>query len=60
MDYFCYLCFMSVMQSFLFLAALWSPAGKKTDLLTLLYAMFSCVLVPFSYGVLGQVWYLLV
>ena len=28
MDHFCYLCFMSVMLSCLFFAALWSPAGK--------------------------------
>ena len=27
-DPFCYLCFVSVTLSFLFLAALWSPAGK--------------------------------
>ena len=28
MDHFCYLCFMFVMLSCLFNAALWSPAGK--------------------------------
>ena len=28
MDYFCYLCFVSVMLLCLFIAALWSPAGK--------------------------------
>ena len=29
-------------------------------LLALLCVMFSCVFVTFSYGVLGQVWYLIV
>ena len=29
MDTFCYLCFVFVMLSYLFIAALWSPAGKK-------------------------------
>ena len=33
---------------------------EKADLLALLYVMFSCVLVTFPYGVLGQVWYLTV
>ena len=28
MDPFCYLCFMSVMLSYLFLLAVWSPAWK--------------------------------
>ena len=28
MDPFCYLCFVSVMLSCLFIAAMWSPAGK--------------------------------
>ena len=27
MDHFCYLCFVFVMRSCLFIAALWSPAG---------------------------------
>ena len=48
-DPFCSLCFFSVMLSSPFIAALWSPAG-----------MFSCVFVTFPYGVLGQVWYLIV
>ena len=30
------------------------------DLLALLYVMFSCVFDTFRYGVLGQVWYLIV
>ena len=59
MDYFCYLCFVSVILSCLgpclFIAALSSPNGK-----TLLYVVFSCVFVTFPCGVLGQVWYLIV
>ena len=35
----CSLC-LSVVLSCLFLAALWSPAGKRADLLALLYVMF--------------------
>ena len=31
----------------------------KADLLALLYVMFSCVFFTFPYGVLGQVWYLI-
>ena len=30
------------------------------DLFALVYVMFSCVFVTFPYGVLGQVWYLIV
>ena len=33
---------------------------KKADLLALMYVMFSYVFVTLSYGVLGQVWYLIV
>ena len=60
MDHFCYLCFMSVMLSCLFFAALWSPGGKWAGLLALLYMIFSCVFVTFPCGVLGQVRYLIV
>ena len=51
-DPFCHLCFMFVfvMLSYLFLAALWSPFGKRTDLLALLCVVFSSVFVT--------VWYL--
>ena len=38
MDPFCYLCFMSVMLSCLFFAALWAPVGKG------LVSWLSCVL----------------
>ena len=44
-----------VILSCLFLAALWSPAGK-----VLLYVIFSCVFFTFPYSVLGQVWFLIV
>ena len=44
------------MLSYLFLAALWSPAGK--ELTSFLFCVV-CFLV-FPYGVLGQVWYLIV
>ena len=33
---------------------------ERADLLALLCVMFSCVLVTFPYGVLGQMWYLIV
>ena len=33
---------------------------EKADILGLLCVMFSCVFVTFPYGVLGQVWYLIV
>ena len=59
MDPFCILS-MSVMLSCLFIAALWSPAGKRAKLLALLYVMFSCVFVTIPCGVLSQVWYLIV
>ena len=56
MDPFCYLCWVSVSLSCLFIAALWSPAGKGLTLCV----MFYCVFVTFQCGVLGQVWYLIV
>ena len=39
------------------------PCGHllgRADLLALLYVMFYCVFINFPYGVLGQVWYLIV
>ena len=43
----------------LFIAALWSPAGKGlTSLLS--FVMFNCVFVTFPCGILGQVRYLIV
>ena len=40
----------------LFIAALWSPAGKGLAS-WLLFVMFNCVFVTFPCGILGQVWY---
>ena len=58
-DHLCYLCLVIVMLSRLFIATLWSPAGK---MLTswLLFAMFNCTFVTFPCGILGQVCYLVV
>ena len=59
MNHLCSLCLVFVMLSRLFIAALWSPAGK---VLTswLLFVMSNCDFVTFSCGILGQVWYLIV
>ena len=59
MDHLCYLCLVFVMLSSLYIAALWSPAGK--GLTTWLFrVMFNCVFVTFPCGILAQVWYLIV
>ena len=47
------------MLSRLFIAALWSPAGKGLTS-WLLFVMFNCVFVTFPCGILGQVWNLIV
>ena len=57
--YMCYLCLVFVMLSCLFIAALWSPAGKGLAS-WLLFVMFICVFVTFPCGFLGQVWNLIV
>ena len=54
-----YLCLVFVMFSRLFIAALWSPAGKGLTS-WLLCVMFNCVIVTFQCGILGQLWYLIV
>ena len=59
MDQLCYLCLVSVMFSRLFIVALWSHAGKGLTSWRL-FVMFNCVFVTFQYGILGQVWYLIV
>ena len=59
MDHLCYLCLVCVMLSRLFIAALWSPAGKGLTS-WLLFVMSNCGFVTFSCGILGQVWYLIV
>ena len=59
MDHFCYACFVRVMLSCLFIAALWSPAGKGLTSCSLVCDVL-CVFVTFPCGILGQVWYLIV
>ena len=54
MDHLCYLCLVFVMFSRLFIAALWSPAGKRLTS-WLLFVMLNCVSVTFPCGILGQV-----
>ena len=49
-----YLCLLLLMLSRLFIAALWSPAGKKADLLALVGDVY-CIFVTFPCGILGQV-----
>ena len=51
-------CVWFVILSFLFIAALWSPAGKVLAS-WLLFVMFNRIFVTFPYGILGQVWYLI-
>ena len=58
-DHLCFLCLVSAMLSCLFIAALWSPAGKGLTSWPL-FVMFNCVFVTFSCGILGHVWYLIV
>ena len=48
-----------VMLFRLFIAALWSPAGKGLTS-WLLFVMSNCDFVTFPCGILGQVWYLIV
>ena len=59
MDHLCYLCLVFFMLSHLFIAALWSTAGKGLTS-WLLFGMFNCVFVTFQRGFLCQVWYLIV
>ena len=54
MDHLCYLCLVFVMLSRLFIAA-----REKVDLLTLVCDVY-CDFVAFPFGILGQVWYLVV
>ena len=59
MDHLCNLCLVFVMLSRLFIAALWSPAGKGLTS-WLFFVSFNYVFVTFPCGILGQVWYLIV
>ena len=47
------------MHSRLFIAALWSPAGKELTS-WLLSVMFNCDFVTLPYDIMGQVWYLII
>ena len=59
MDHLCYFFIVFVMLSRLLLAALWSPAGKGlTGWLS--FMVLNCVIVTLPFGILGQVWYLIV
>ena len=51
-----YLCIVFVMLSRLFIAALWSSAGKGLAS-WFLFVMFNCTFVTFPCRILGQVWY---
>ena len=47
------------MLSHLLIAALWSPVGKGlTSWLS--FVVLNCVVVTFPFGILGQMWYLIV
>ena len=50
---------MFFMLSRLFIAALWSTAGKRADLLALVGDVY-CIVVTFLCGILGQLWNLIV
>ena len=59
MDHLSYLFLVFVMLLRLFIAALWSPAGKGL-VFWLSFVMFNCVFVTFPCSILGQMWYLIV
>ena len=58
-NHLCYLRLVFAMRSRLFIAALWSHAGKGPTS-WLLFVMSHCDFVTFPCGILGQVWYLIV
>ena len=57
-DHSCYLYLVFAMLSCLFIAALWSTAGKGVTF-WLSFVIFNCAFVTFPCGILGQVWYLI-
>ena len=59
MDHLCYFCIVFVMLSRLQIAALWSPAGKWLTFWQS-FVVLNCVVITFPFGILGQVWYLIV
>ena len=59
MDHLCYFCIVFVMLLCQPIAVLWSPVGKGLTS-WLLFVVLNCVVVTFPFGILGQVWYLIV
>ena len=59
MDHLSCLCLVFLMVLRLFITALWSPTGKRSDLLALVGDIY-CIIVTLPCGILGQVWYLIV
>ena len=60
MDHLCYLCLVLVMLLRLFIAALWSPAGKRLTSWLLSVMSNYDFFFTFPCGILGQLWYLVV
>ena len=59
MGHLCYFCIVLAMLSSLLIGALWPPAGKGlTSWLS--FVVLNCVVVTFPFGILCQVWYLIV
>ena len=58
MYHLCYLCLVFVKLLRPFIAALWTLAGKGLTY-KLSFVKFNCVFVIFPYGILGQMWYLI-
>ena len=58
-NHLCYFCIVFVMLSRLLIDALWSPAGKGL-VSWLSVVVLNCVVVSFPFGILCQVWYLIV
>ena len=54
-----FLCPVLLMLSRLFIAALWSPAGKGLNSWLLLVMFIVFLLLPHNNCILGQVWYLI-
>ena len=53
------LCLVFLMLSRQFIAAMWSPAGKGLTS-WLFLVMFILFFVSYPFGIMGQVWYLIV
>ena len=58
-DHLCYLCLVFVILLRLFIAALWLPERKGLTS-WLVFCDVYCDFVTFPFGVLGQVWFLIV